>query len=180
MGKRKSLSKKVRFEVFKRDSFTCQYCGNVPPSVVLEIDHIHPASKGGDNSEDNLITSCFDCNRGKSNGLLEQIPDTLSKKQAVLEEKESQIKEYNKLLSRIKARETRIINKIEEAFQWHYPARKFSDSFKQSVRSFAKKLPKDDLIDAITSACIRTDGYDSAAKYFCGICWRKIREQENG
>lgn len=27
MAKRKSLSKKIRFEVFKRDSFTCQYCG---------------------------------------------------------------------------------------------------------------------------------------------------------
>ncbi len=65
--KRKSLGKKTRFEVFKRDSFTCQYCGNSSPEIILEIDHIKPVSKGGDNELTNLITSCFDCNRGKRN-----------------------------------------------------------------------------------------------------------------
>ena len=64
-GKRKSISKKTRFEVFKRDSFTCQYCGRSSPEVVLEIDHINPVKNGGDNDIMNLITSCFDCNRGK-------------------------------------------------------------------------------------------------------------------
>ena len=66
MAKRKNLSKSVRFEVFKRDSFTCQYCGKSAPDVVLEVDHIIPVSKGGDNDISNLITACFDCNRGKS------------------------------------------------------------------------------------------------------------------
>lgn len=49
MGKRKPLSKKVRFEIFKRDSFKCQYCGGASPEVVLHVDHINPVSKGGDN-----------------------------------------------------------------------------------------------------------------------------------
>jgi hypothetical protein len=65
--KRKSLSKKSRFEVFKRDSFTCQYCGSKAPDVILEVDHINPVSKGGDNDILNLVTSCFECNRGKGN-----------------------------------------------------------------------------------------------------------------
>ena len=63
--KRVSISKKTRFEVFKRDSFKCCYCGKSAPEIVLEIDHIEPICKGGDNSIFNLITSCFDCNRGK-------------------------------------------------------------------------------------------------------------------
>lgn len=67
MAKRKNLGKKIRFEVFKRDSFTCQYCGQSAPQVILEVDHIIPVSKGGDNDLTNLITSCRDCNRGKSN-----------------------------------------------------------------------------------------------------------------
>ncbi|WP_446008353.1 HNH endonuclease [Candidatus Electrothrix sp.] len=62
MSNRKSLSKKLRFEVFKRDSFTCQYCGKVAPNVILEVDHIEPVSKGGSNELLNLITSCYDCN----------------------------------------------------------------------------------------------------------------------
>lgn len=60
-----AVSKSVRFEIFARDVFTCQYCGKRPPEVVLEVDHIHPVSKGGDDELINLITSCFDCNRGK-------------------------------------------------------------------------------------------------------------------
>ena len=46
---RKPLSKKIRFEVFKRDKFTCQYCGRMSPDVILEVDHIEPVAEGGDN-----------------------------------------------------------------------------------------------------------------------------------
>ena len=60
-----AVTKKTRFEVFKRDSFTCQYCGKIAPDVILEVDHINPKCKGGKDDIMNLITSCFDCNRGK-------------------------------------------------------------------------------------------------------------------
>ena len=65
MAKRKNLTKKVRFEVFKRDSFKCVYCGSEAPDVVLEVDHILPVIEGGTNDMHNLVTSCFDCDRGK-------------------------------------------------------------------------------------------------------------------
>lgn len=60
-----AVSKSKRFEIFKRDGFTCQYCGQRAGDVVLELDHIHPVSKGGGDDPMNLITACFDCNRGK-------------------------------------------------------------------------------------------------------------------
>ncbi len=63
---RKSIPKQIRFEVFKRDSFTCQYCGRKAPEVILHVDHIDPVSKGGDNCIINLLTSCEPCNLGKS------------------------------------------------------------------------------------------------------------------
>ena len=53
MAERKPLSKKIRFEVFKRDSFTCQYCGKSALDVVLELDHIKPVAKGGSNAKQN-------------------------------------------------------------------------------------------------------------------------------
>lgn len=65
MAGRKPISKKMRFEVFKRDNFTCQYCGRHAPDVILECDHIKPVADGGKNTMLNLITSCRDCNRGK-------------------------------------------------------------------------------------------------------------------
>lgn len=61
-----TISKKVRFEILKRDEFTCQYCGQSAPNVILEVDHVNPRASGGGDEEANLVTSCFNCNRGKS------------------------------------------------------------------------------------------------------------------
>lgn len=94
MTKRKGISKRVRFEVLKRDAFTCQYCGKVAPDVILHIDHIKPVSKGGNNGILNLVTSCQSCNSGKSN--IELSDDSAIKKQqkqlASMAEKREQIK----------------------------------------------------------------------------------------
>ena len=82
---KKSLTKKIRFEVFKRDSFKCQYCGAAAPDVMLEVDHIDPVSKGGANEMVNYITACRSCNAGKSNRNLSD-NTTLAKQRAQLEE----------------------------------------------------------------------------------------------
>jgi len=74
VSKRKAIGKSLRFEIFARDGFVCQYCGQRPPDVVLELDHIHPCAKGGDNDPINLITSCADCNRGKRDKVLAEVP----------------------------------------------------------------------------------------------------------
>ena len=71
---RKPISKRVRFAIFERDQYTCQYCGKQPPDVVLELDHIQPHSKGGSDEPLNLTTSCKDCNLGKSDRELGKFP----------------------------------------------------------------------------------------------------------
>lgn len=65
MTKRKPLSKTLRFEVFKRDAFTCQYCGAKAPDAILHCDHIHPVAEGGKDEVMNLVTACNICNLGK-------------------------------------------------------------------------------------------------------------------
>jgi CRISPR/Cas system Type II protein with McrA/HNH and RuvC-like nuclease domain len=151
---RKSLSKKIRFDVFKRDDFTCAYCGGKPPGSVLEIDHIEPVSKGGENDIDNLITACFDCNRGKSDRLLTSIPQNINEKAELQREKEEQLKEFKKLKAAIKRRITKDINKIEEVFETYYP---------------------DQLCDHMHKACLKCDSPSKVIKYFCGINWGVIK-----
>ncbi len=65
---------KLRFEIFKRDNFICQYCGRSPKKdkCKLVIDHVFPRSKGGEFIPSNLITSCFECNLGKRDRVLEE------------------------------------------------------------------------------------------------------------
>lgn len=70
MTSRKSLSKTTRFEVFKRDKFTCQYCGSKAPDVILHVDHITPVAANGTDELLNLVTSCAACNLGKGARLL--------------------------------------------------------------------------------------------------------------
>jgi len=66
-AKRVGLSKKLRYEVFKKDNFKCVYCGAKPSDegVILEVDHVLPVFEGGTNDIENLVTSCKKCNRGK-------------------------------------------------------------------------------------------------------------------
>lgn len=84
---RRAIRKSVRFEVFKRDSFTCQYCGQKSPDVVLEIDHITPVVDGGDNDILNLVTACKACNAGKSDRPLSESAAT-ERRRSQLEELE--------------------------------------------------------------------------------------------
>ncbi|HUW43916.1 MAG TPA: HNH endonuclease [Bacillota bacterium] len=65
---------KLRFEIFKRDNFICQYCGRNPKEdkCKLVIEHKIPRNKGGKDTFENLLTSCEECNYGKSDTLLEK------------------------------------------------------------------------------------------------------------
>ena len=63
--KRRATSPRIRFEVFKRDDFTCVYCGQRPPNVLLQADHLIPVKEGGSDDITNLVTSCSTCNAGK-------------------------------------------------------------------------------------------------------------------
>lgn len=178
--KRKSISKKIRFNVFKRDGFKCQYCGSTPPNSVLELDHINPVSKGGENDIDNLITACFDCNRGKSNSLLTSLPKTVIEKSELIIEKEEQLKRFNSLNKSIKTRLTKQTNKISDVYTDYFPEWELNLKAKASIKNqFLKKLPVDTLIENMETACGRCNEND-AFKYFCGICWTMIRENENG
>jgi hypothetical protein len=64
------VTKKLRFTVFVRDNFTCQYCGRKPPEVKLQIDHTQSIKDGGTDDIQKLITSCEDCNLGKGSASL--------------------------------------------------------------------------------------------------------------
>lgn len=60
----------IRDRIFRRDDFTCTYCRQ--RGGKLECDHIIPVSKGGSHEDDNLTTSCFTCNRDKSDKFLHE------------------------------------------------------------------------------------------------------------
>jgi 5-methylcytosine-specific restriction endonuclease McrA len=59
----------TRFNVFLRDGWQCQYCGDQFKTHQLTFDHVIPRSKGGRTSWDNIVTACQDCNLEKGSKL---------------------------------------------------------------------------------------------------------------
>ncbi|SDH51469.1 HNH endonuclease [Roseospirillum parvum] len=62
----------TRFNVFLRDRFTCQYCGQRFPTHELTFDHVVPRSKGGRTTWHNVVTACGACNLKKGSRLPRQ------------------------------------------------------------------------------------------------------------
>lgn len=106
---RRTLSVRTRFEIFKRDDFTCQYCGRRSPDVVLEVDHIIPVSDGGLDDPINLMTSCWDCNHGKAAVPLNQVltGEDPHDRSVELLERQRQLDEYNHVLAEARERRER-------------------------------------------------------------------------
>lgn len=175
---RKKLSTRARFEIFKRDQFTCQYCGGTPPSVVLHVDHIHPVSLGGKNDKSNLVTSCSSCNLGKSDVPLSVVEGSLKEKADLIKEREAQIKGYYKAVAASKKRIEQEAWNIARALVGDESLDTYSKARMTSIRLFLEKAGYFEVLNAAERTYSKFRGNDSEAsfRYFCGSCWGIIRE----
>lgn len=177
------VSKRTRFEVFKRDKFTCQYCWRKPPEVILEPDHVIPSCDGGSDHMDNLVTACFDCNRGKAGVSLDSLPQTISDKIAQKLELTLQVKALDRLLKRERKQEDCDIHEVGVFWYNLFMQKKngfvFGPSRIPSIRRFLQSLHVTDLTrfaeKAIQKRPPRNDDDEQAFRYFCGICWNRIK-----
>lgn len=188
MGKmaRKALSKKVRFEVFKRDSFKCQYCGKSAPEVILHVDHIKPVAAGGTNDLLNLVTACVDCNSGK--GATELSDHSVAAKQmrqlAEMNERREQIKliaKWHEDLGSIASDEVLV---FEREFRKTVGCG-FSEKGRRDAKDTIKKYGLSLVLDSLTKSVrqyYRDDDKDSVEKvfdYVPRICFWTKKEQDN-
>lgn len=56
-----------RRNLWRRDNWTCQYCGRKPPDDEITVDHVVPKSQGGQTTFTNCVLACMDCNKRKDN-----------------------------------------------------------------------------------------------------------------
>ncbi len=62
--------KLTRREVFRRDNYTCQYCGRKDGG--LTVDHVQPRHLGGAHIWTNVVAACPSCNHRKGGRKLEE------------------------------------------------------------------------------------------------------------
>ena len=190
-----TLSVKTRFEVFKRDRFTCQYCGKHPPDVLLEADHIVPRAAGGSDDIGNLTTACSDCNRGKGARLLEEGTGPAVSRSAIVEMQEriEQAKAYMETLGALqsiteqqvwrvndawaKAFDAEIVETNDGSVKYRLPYGGYWPD-ERSVKRFIKKLGLEQVLDAVDITASRFNGVvtTNVVRYFYGVCHRSIRE----
>jgi hypothetical protein len=148
------VSKKLRFELFKRDKFTCQYCGRTAPDVVLHADHIEPKSKGGSDNLLNLLTSCVDCNLGKSDRRLDDASVVTKQKAQLdaLQERRDQIEmmlEWQKELHNLDDIEVEAAADYWALVTTPY---RVTDGGKRNLKQWLKKFKLDEVLEAIKLA----------------------------
>lgn len=153
MKKRQPTKKSVRFEVFKRDNFTCQYCGGKAPDVVLHVDHINPVAGGGDNDIMNLVTSCEPCNLGKGARELDD-NSVIAKQRAQLEdlnERREQLEMMLQWREGLASIDSDQIDAFNDAFIAATNCH-LNDTGRAKVKTWLKRHSLSDLLDGLDSA----------------------------
>lgn len=190
MAERSNISRRLRFEVLKRDGHTCRYCGASAPDVTLTVDHVVPVSLGGSDDPSNLVAACVDCNSGKGSSnpddeFVRQVEeDAFEWKRTVKDALRREVKEYPAVVA--------ALEQFDQAWlAWHHgddeTATVARDSgWRKSVKTWLNVIAHGELEDAefvalaaevvielIPSAM--KPGIDNRWRYFCGCVWNRIR-----
>lgn len=157
------MTTKQRFEVFKRDKFTCAYCGRKAPDVVLHVDHIHPKSKGGASSLLNYVTACSDCNLGKGATPLSD-DSALAKQRAqldVLTERREQLEMLMRWQEELLGLQDEAVARVAHLWNGFTPGRHLSEHGMADLRKMIRRFGIEEVCEAMQ---IARDSYLRFAK----------------
>jgi hypothetical protein len=130
-------------------------------------------ASGGTNDPDNLVTACFNCNRGKAAIGLEVVPQSLADKAAEIAEREEQLLGYNAILQ---ARRDRLEDETWQVINHLLNVNETRRDTYNSVHRFVDKLGVHGALEAADIALASHVRKSALFKYFCGVCWNKVRE----
>lgn len=177
------VSRRLRFEILRRDRHTCRYCGATAPDVKLTVDHVVPQALGGSDEPSNLVTACDGCNGGKSSvppdaGVVANVAaDALRWSAAMQRAADEMIEDIDRRnLARAEFDEAWIAWGIgHEAARQPVPR---PNDWALSVDQFiAAGLPMAVLVDCIDKAMRNGKVQPEATfRYMCGIAWKKIQQ----
>lgn len=179
-----AVSKRLRYEILRRDNHTCRYCGRSAPEVRLTVDHVLPVALGGRDDAENLVACCGDCNSGKTSTppdapLLANVQEDALRWSAAMHAAIARAaKDHEAALGYRRAF-------IDAWCDWTIGGeatapRFLPDGWETSVENFRTRgLP----IEILTGAVDKAMGAKHVAaasifKYMCGIAWSTISQIE--
>lgn len=183
-----AVTKRIRYEVLKRDNHTCRYCGASAPDATLTVDHVTPVALGGSDDPSNLVAACRDCNYGKastspSDALVADVAQDAVRWAAAVK------LAADRAIHR-KADRDNYVHAFLDAFESYYGSAfgqsniytpVLPDEWESSITTFYKRgLPIQLMTQAVdrTATKPRLGRYDWF-RYFAGICWSTLTEIQN-
>jgi hypothetical protein len=176
-----AISKRLRFEILRRDNHTCRYCGAAAPDAKLVVDHVLPETLGGRSEPENLVTACEPCNSGKSS-----IPPDA---ELVADVKSDAVrwawamKQAHEARRALRDEQIAYVNYFLAMWnEWTYGPKKLPvplpDGWQASVeRLHENNLHPDDLQYAVRAAMSAPNVRpENTFRYFCGVSWNVLRQ----
>ena len=173
-----AVSKRTRYEVLRRDDFTCRYCRS--KGNELHVDHVTPVALGGTDKPANLVAACKDCNLGKASAS----PDS-----ATLEHLDEQTIAYERARAVVVARETKRAKAKRKVYKqvtdaWEASAPRYAEmapDWRATVSTWiGRGLSIERIVDAIEIASSKGHLPSSAVyPYACKIAWNWLTDLED-
>lgn len=166
-----AVSKRLRYEVLRRDNYTCRYCGVSAPEVKLTVDHVTPTALGGSDLASNLASACAPCNSGKSSTspdapIVEDVKQSalmFARALAMVAAERNQEREY---------REGLLDAVAYDCDQW---GMSLPVDWKTSVLALhSAGLDYSDMTELIEVAATSRTVKDEW-RYFCGCAWKRLQ-----
>ncbi|MGX1809688.1 HNH endonuclease [Nocardia sp. NPDC055321] len=182
-----SVSRRLRFEILRRDDHRCRYCGAAAPEVNLTVDHVVPTALGGRDDPTNLVTACADCNSGKTSiapdsAIVVDVSADAVRWAAALQqaanERAQQFADSKKTADQFRAlwEQWTWTDRSGEKHPFGLPG-DFASSVRQFLSAGLTFTDLDELIDVAMNANGPRD--DNALwKYFCGCCWKRLAQAQ--
>lgn len=178
-----TVSRRLRFEVLRRDGHTCRYCGASAPEAKLTVDHVIPVALGGSDDPGNLVAACASCNGGKtsiapdSSIVADVSADAMrwadalklaaAEREAEFASKKAHYDQFRKLWE----------NGDPSGFKLQLPG-----GWENSLASLtAAGLTYSDFeeLAGVAMSASQVRGAEAKWKYFCGCCWKRVKQAQD-
>lgn len=180
-----AVSRRLRYEILRRDGHACRYCGAKAPDTSLTVDHVVPVALSGTDDADNLVAACTDCNAGKSATtpdapLVASVADDALRwaraMAAAAELQRAQRGAADQFVATFDEMWQGWFPDTHEQYDWHRDS-----GWRATIVRFRDAgLDVRDL-DALLDDVMRRSNVPNGRiwRYFCGACWTAIRSRQD-
>lgn len=182
-----AVTKRLRFEILRRDGFRCRYCGHTAAVAELRVDHVIPEALGGTDEPSNLVAACDPCNSGKSSIAPDSVivadvaADALrwaaAIKLAAELERRQRSDERDFVMDLLGACGLGVISEHFRRADGKYD---LDPDYAQSILKFRDAgLTHEDIVAAANAMRARRLPDGRRWKYFCGVAWQMVRDRQS-